>query len=348
MWCICLTGALYSAGAGWTLWLARPSAEESQWDAALSFSERLHLPAEQVALRLANARGEQESQYIRRALASNPSYGPAWQRLSLAAEFSGRREEAHRLMQTALRSDRTYGSFVAAATQAQRMNRSQEAQQLVTQGLTLGARENDDLFQVLLQTPDATNVLRNATPSQRAEYLRFLIGAEKYDLAAAFEPQVESSDRAVSYRLELCERLLLNGRESAAAVLFRKLYPTFPETGGYNLNFAAEPLGRGYDWRLTQDPGVLTTWRPYELTVEMRSNQQELEILSQFVRWPGTTAPRLEPEWEGFVMGLHWEAEPTYSGLWRIRLRAAPGEGRRFVLRELRLRPRPNAESHGR
>lgn len=344
---LCLTGAAFSALASWALWLGLPKSNPDSLQSSLAWSQKLHLPAERLALRLADLQGDREEDLARQALRSHPSYGPALQRLSLAAEFSQRKSEAVDLMEQAVRAHRTYATYVAASSQAVRMGRTDRAKQWVTAGLALHPRHTDDLFSVAASLPDSTAILAQALPSQQADYLRYLISAEQYDAAANYEQSLADLPAARPYRLELSERLLLNGRQDRAREVFARLYPGFSAHPGYNLDFSSEPLNRAFDWRLVESPQVVLSWRPYEVTVEMQSSQKETELLSQFVAWRSTSPPRIIPNWDGYVLGLHWEAEMQKENLWRIRLRATPGEARRFVLRgiDLKSTTEPQKES---
>lgn len=341
VWLLCFTGACYSALASWALWLGHSQSNPASLESSLHWSIRLHLPVERLALRLADLKGENEEAFARQALVSHPSYGPALQRLALAAEFAQRKSEAIDLMEQSVRFHRTYATYVAASSQAVRLGRTQRARELVAAGLALHPNHSDDLFAVVASLADPASLLAGALPSQQADYLRYLISVEQYDAAAEYEQRLPEHAPARQYRLELSERLLLNGRQMRGAEVFARLYPGFSGHPGFNLDFAREPINRGYDWRLIDSSQVVASWRPYEITFEMQSSQKEVELLSQFVIWRKATAPQIVPNWDGYVLGLHWEAEKQGENLWRIRLRADPGESRRFVLRGVDFRSVP-------
>jgi len=283
---------------------------------------------------LAELSPAREKDYLQLAAADRYPPAAALIRLSLLAELAGALPESVQWMDAALAARRQYKTYFAALSQAARLGDEARFLRLGPATLSLCPGSADAVFHLLAAHPRGAQIVQTAPIQRREDYLRYLIGQEKYLEALEYQGSLGRGPLVEGYRRDLAERLILNGLWAEAA----RLHPR-PETGGVqNARFEAEPTSLAFDWRLAQGEGVSFDWRPGQLAVRIGRVSAPKELLSQFVRCPGEREPTLIPRWSGEVRGLVWRQERVHPEWVRVALIAEAGVEREFQLEEVKLR----------
>ncbi len=322
-----------SALLGYVHWLAADSADASRLEAAVQWQRRLGLSWADSAIRLAALRPSDEAALLGQAAQDRSVAAGALVRLALLEEMAGKNRESREWMQRAIQKSKSYKVYLAAAGQAARLGDEEALLRWASDALRLCPGEPDAVFQLLAHAPRGDEVLRGADTRRREDYLRFLIGQEKYLEALEYQAELGASDRVDAYRRELAERLILNQHWQEAL----RLHPD-PDRGGVqNARFDAEPTSLAYDWRLAKHEAFRVEWRPGRLQVQLGELQGEKELLSQYIKHRGPDLPRLSTRWNGSLRGLSWKRERLHPEWVRVALVAGPGQARAFSLEEVRV-----------
>jgi tetratricopeptide (TPR) repeat protein len=325
--------AALSAFAGYVQWLAAGTGEAARLEAAIQWQRRLGMPWAESAIQLAALRPADEAALLREAALDGDAPAGALVRLALLEEMAGNEREGRDWMQRALAKSKSYKVFLAAAGQAARRGDEEDLLRWAAEALRYCPGEPDAVFQLLMRAPRGEEVLRLAGPRRREDYLRFLIGQEKYLQALEYQGALEASEKVIEYRRELAERLILNQHWEEAL----RLHPDPKRGGVQNARFEAEPTSLAYDWRLAKHEAVRVDWRPGQLRVELGELRGAKELLSQYVKHSGPDLPRLSARWSGSLRGLSWKQERLHPEWVRVALVAEAGHARAFSLEEVRV-----------
>jgi hypothetical protein len=345
---LALLAACESALVAWVVWCGAQSTQIQFLEQAVTWSERLHLPAHvartRAFLALADLQPDRQPTLLASAFRNDPRNAKLLERLAVEAEFSGDPPQAERLLDQLTQAHRAYRSFVLAAGQAARAQNLRRRDRFAALALTYCPRQSDEIFMLYSDWQQLAPILQAHSLERRIDYLRFLIGANRLREGLYFQVSLPSHPTADQLRLTLSERFLLARDFTNAAALFERVHESWRGDTLFNANFAIQPSGIGFDWRLSQDPAVRADWRPGVLELQLTNLATPLELLSMYHRSrppdpaiPNPTIPRPSPIWHGDVRGLEWRVEPVADGAHRISLWATAGPPRQFTLRELRL-----------
>lgn len=319
-------GAVWSAAAAGVEWLGQTQTDVNALVRSLAWGDRIGVRTAAHWYRLVNLDAEQEERWLRETLARDERHLKAMLREALRREFAGELDEARRYSQKAVAYHRSFQSYMAALSQAVRLEDGARVPELAAGALRYCPRDADAVYELVEHS-----VLREvvAQYGRQRDYLRFLVARQELARALEYEACVPEDAATRQLRLELTERLWLGGQRSEAAAFFGRLAPEFAQTGAYNLNLATEPSGLGFDWR-RREAGARATWRPGELEVVVEEQAAEVDLLSLVVERRAVPRGQAEALWTGDTQGMRWRVEEL-GGEWRrVVLVAGPG-GRRRV-----------------
>ncbi len=252
--------------------------------------------------------GVDSTALLERAARVNPLSSAPRIRLGLAAETRGDFTKAETWLLDAARVDRQFEPRWTLANFYFRRERWDEFWKWMRAALEISYGDRRLAFDLCWRvTQDSDEVLRRAIPDQHdvlAAYLNYVmdrhrnaVGPVALKLAAlgnaADVPPLESA----------CDVLVDSGEVAEARALWKQLghRQTALITNG---DFAAEPGGHGFDWRLAHPPGVTNISLPGAHRILFSGKQPEsCELLRQFVM--------LEA---GKRYSLHWEARTRGLG----------------------------------
>lgn len=312
-------------------WLGASKTDVARLTAAVAWKRRLGFSWAHRAMALAELEPSREKEWLKLAAKDRDVAPAALIRLSLIDEMAGDQKRSAEWMRKALERSKTYKTFLAAATQAQRFGDEEGVLRWGGEALRYCPGEADAVFHLLASAPRGAEVLRHAEMRRREDYLRYLIGQEKYLEALEYQGELANSEQVIRYRRELAERLILNQHWEEAT----RLHPD-PKRGGLqNARFEAEPTSLAYDWRLAKHEALRMEWSPGKLRVRLGKLDAPKELLSQYVKHSGPDLPRLQPRWQGTVRGLEWKQERLHPEWVRVSLVAKPDEERDFAIEEV-------------
>ncbi len=234
-----------------------------------------------------------------RAVRANPRSADGWIELGLAAELEGRRKEAEEHLLEAARVDRTYVPRWTLANFYFRMGDAGQFWRWARLACEMAHEDQTPLFRLcrrVSQDPAVTvsRVLRGL-PAIQAQFLRFLlIEGEVAPASAVAGPlAVSCSRREAPVVLEYCERALMAGEAQAAQKAWNALSRRGLVAGGeiqpaegrslVNGEFASEPLGLAFDWRLHRLEGVSAARSDTGLRFVLSGRQPESCVLLEQV-----------------------------------------------------------------
>lgn len=265
---------------------------------------------------------EDATALLERAARVNPLSSTPRIRLGLAAETRGDFAKAEMWLLDAARVDRQFEPRWTLANFYFRRERWDDFWKWMRAALENSYGDRRLAFELCWRvTQHSDEVLRRAIPDQHdvlATYLYYMMdrhreaaGPVALKLAAlgnsADVPLIESA----------CDVLIDSGKVAEARQLWRRLghQQTALLTNG---DFAAEPGGHGFDWRLAHTPGVTDISLPGAHRIAFSGRQPEsCELLRQFVV--------LEA---GKRYSLHWEARtPGLGSLTGVEWRAGEARG---------------------
>jgi hypothetical protein len=333
---LCLAAAGYSSLAAWAVWCASETTNIGRLQSALDWSQRLDLPTASIWISLADLLPDREEEYLQNALLADPRHPRALARLAVLAEFANNPARAQRLLDQLTTHHRAYRSFTAAAAQAARAGNIERRDRFAALALRYCPRDADEIFALYSEWSDFAGILNGSPEPRRTDYLRYLIGAQRYHDALYFQVHLPKSEANDAHRLELSERFLLAKDFANAAALFERVHEDWTPETIFNRSFRTQPKGIGFDWRISQSPALRTDWHPGTLLFDLGTAAQDLELMSIFVPGAGTPDPPI-PSWHGDLHGLSWRVEALPEGARRLSLWARSGPPRRITLREVRL-----------
>jgi hypothetical protein len=323
--------AALSGFIAYVQWLGASKTDVARLQAAVAWERRMGFSWAKHAMALAELEPSREREWLALAAEDRDAAPAALIRLSMIDEMAGDQRGSVAWMKRALARSKTYKTFLAAASQAKRRSDEEGVLRWGGEALRYCPGEADAVFHLLAAVPRGADVLRQAETRRRVDYLRYLIGQERYLEALEYQGELPNSELVASYRRELAERLILNQRWEEAV----RLHPDPVRGGLQNSRFEAEPTSLAYDWRLAKHEALLVEWSPGRLSMRLGKLDAPKELMSQYVKHSGPELPRLEPRWQGTVRGLEWRRERLHPEWVRVSLVAAADEAKEFAIEEV-------------
>jgi len=270
--------------------------------------------------------GSDSTALLQRAADLNPLSSTPRIRLGLAAEVRGDAALAEKWLLAAARVDRQFEARWTLANFYYRQDHMPEFWRWMRQALRVSYGDRTPAFDLCWRaSTDPAEILDRAIPDEHgvvAAYLGYLLAgaATEPNKMAAVGPVAlkltamgEGNDRPALFAA--CDALINAGNAEGARALWRAM--GFPKLAGVvHPDFEVPQVGHGFDWRMTEAPGIVHTDLDQPRTmhrVALNSRQPEsCELLRQILSLEPQTAYTLY--WEARTNGL---ASPT--GIeWRI------------------------------
>ena len=244
---------------------------------------------------------------LERAARVNPLSSASRIRLGLAAETRGDFAKAEAWLLDAARVDRQFEPRWALANFYFRRQRWDEFWKWMRAALEISYGDRRLAFDLCWRvTQDSDEVLRRAIPEQHdvlVTYLYYVMDQHR-DAVGPVALMLGALGNAADLPLleSACDVLVDSGRVTEARELWKRL--GHRQTGLVtNGDFAAEPGGHGFDWRLAHAPGVTDISLPGAHRIVFSGKQPEsCELLRQFVVLE--TGKRYSLHWEARTRGL--------------------------------------------
>jgi len=244
---------------------------------------------------------------LERAARVNPLSSAPRIRLGLAAETRGDFAKAEAWLLDAARVDRQFEPRWALANFYFRRERWDEFWKWMRAALEISYGDRRLAFDLCWRvTQDSDEVLRRAIPEQHdvlVTYLYYVMDQHR-DAVGPVALMLGALGNAADLPLleSACDVLVDSGRVTEARELWKRL--GHRQTGLVtNGDFAAEPGGHGFDWRLAHAPGVTDISLPGAHRIVFSGKQPEsCELLRQFVVLE--TGKRYSLHWEARTRGL--------------------------------------------
>ncbi len=266
--------------------------------------------------------------HLRRAVALNPGLSRSWIQLGLLVELLGGVEEAERCYLEAARRDH---QFLPAWTLANFYARRNDAERFWPWARRAAGMSYSDLrplFRLAFEfTTSPEKVRERMLPPLRPvehEFLRYLL-SERLDGATMGARLLGKASREdVPVLFEWMDRLLEGRRVSEARKIWdalsdKRLIPYAHAGLLTNADFSHEPLGAGFDWRISAPPGVnCTRVAGGGLQVQFSGRQPEtFELASQQLDLAPQSSYVLSLEYRTVDLGgstnLRWRLGDTVS-----------------------------------
>ena len=246
--------------------------------------------------------GVDSTALLERAARVNPLSSEPRIRLGLAAETRGDFAKAETWLLDAARVDRQFEPRWTLANFYFRRERWDEFWKWMRAALEHSYGDRRLAFDLCWRvTQDADEVLRRAIPQQHdvlAAYLSYVMEQHREAVGpVALKLAVLGKSVDVPLLESACDVLIDSGKVAEAREVWKRLghRQSALITNG---DFAVEPGGHGFDWRLAHAPGVTDISLPSEHRILFSGKQPEAcELLRQFVVLEG-----------GKRYSLHWEA----------------------------------------
>ena len=244
---------------------------------------------------------------LERAARVNPLSSAPRIRLGLAAETRGDFAKAEAWLLDAARVDRQFEPRWALANFYFRRQRWDEFWKWMRAALEISYGDRRLAFDLCWRvTQDSDEVLRRAIPEQHdvlVTYLYYVMDQHR-DAVGPVALILGALGNAADLPLleSACDVLVDSGKVTEARELWKRL--GHRQTGLVtNGDFAAEPGGHGFDWRLAHAPGVTDISLPGAHRIVFSGKQPEsCELLRQFVVLE--TGKRYSLHWEARTRGL--------------------------------------------
>ncbi len=278
---------------------------------------------------------------LRQAVALKPDDADIRIRLGLRAEAAGDLEEAETQLLEAARRSRKYAPRWSLANFYFRRGQHAAFYKWAAEALTVSYGDRTPLFELCWQiSPNADFLRDRLIPSRRPvrrDFATFLLAKHEFSAASALAAELASSPAAAEtdYFLGLTDRFLAAGEFRFALAVWNSIAgagltphaPLDPARGPVITNgrFRSLPLGRGFDWRIVDNPGAYVSHaRPTGLRVSLSGRQPErCQLLWQFIPLAPGGVYRLScrygfaaslPMTPGSLTGLRWELHATGDG----------------------------------
>jgi len=251
---------------------------------------------------LEEADGQRGANGIERAAEADPYNANVWMHAGLQAEMDGDVAAAEQDLLRAARLSRQYEPRWALANFYLRRGDAEHFWPWAKSALEWSYGDRNLLFQLCWSMQgDASVILDRAIPDDSVvlrDYLRYLLHNHQWPAALAvaqkLEPQASAQDRELllGYADGMLDQHYYQAALSAwNALCLRKLVRYSPIDPGQgrpltNGEFAADPLGIGFDWRIARVPGVAAVRNesPSGLRFEFSGEQPEnCNLVYQYV-----------------------------------------------------------------
>ena len=266
--------------------------------------------------------GVDSTALLERAARVNPLSSAPRIRLGLAAETRGDFPKAETWLLDAARVDRQFEPRWTLANFYFRRERWGDFWKWMRAALENSYGDRRLAFDLCWRvTQDADEVLSRAIPDQHevlVTYLYYVMDQHR-DAAGPVALKLEALRNAADVPLleSACDVLMESGKVAEARELWRQLGHRQTALIA-NGDFATEPGGHGFDWRLAHPPGVTDMSLPGAHRILFSGKQPEsCELLRQFVVLE--VGKRYSLRWEARTRGL---GSPT-----GVEWRAGPGRG---------------------
>jgi hypothetical protein len=268
-----------------------------------------------------------------RALALNPRDTAAWIALGLQEEAAGRRQKAEAALLHAAEIDHTYLPRWTLTNYYFRQDKLPDFWIWARRAAEM-AYDPGGLFQLCWRASSDARLIQDrvvpAEPGMRRAYLDFLVRTNRLDAARPLAQQIgrtaDASDLA--RLLEYCDAEIVRGHVNFALEVWNALaarsvvpYGALDPAAGVSMTngaFAAQPLQRGFDWRVARVDGASLSvdTAAHEMVVSLEGRQAEFcDFVEQYV-----------PVLPGSKYRLHYRYRtrdlPTETGLGFILLDA--------------------------
>jgi len=266
---------------------------------------------------------------LQAAVENNSYHATARIRLGLFAEIDGDYEQAERLLLEAAKTDRTFVPCWALASYYFRRGNEQNFWIWARAAAGMSYGDTTALYRLCWRVTDNGDRILDRVigkqPEPLVRYLLFLIEEDRLEagMNVAKLLMADGGEEYLGVLVGYCERLLIHRDAARALEAWNALIahnllpyaPLEPETGRSltNGDFAAAPLGRGFDWRLIESEGISHRLRSGALHISLSGGQAETsELLSQYLVLEPDTTYRLGVEWAPetppAAAGLRWHA----------------------------------------
>jgi hypothetical protein len=265
--------------------------------------------------------GEDPQPLLERAAQLNPRSSAPRIRLGLAAEIRGDAATAERWLLEAARVDHQFETRWTLANFYFRQSRADEFWTWIRSALEISYGDRRLAFDLCQRISAADgDVLARAIPERRevlAAYLSYLL--EKRQVMALTPVAMKLAVGHARYELPVLygavDALIYSGDFQDASDLWQALGYARP-SGISNPDFATQPVGHGFDWRIVDQPGLTHTAldAPSGHRVRLNGQQPESAELLRQVMGGLNAGSTYKLRWETRTQGF-----PAYTGLeWRI------------------------------
>ena len=286
-------------------------------------------------LALADARersGSDPAPVLKRALRAWPGDANAMIRLGLLAEVRGDRAEARRLLLEASQADRKYEPRWVLANFYFRAGDPREFQRWAKEAFAMSYGARTPLFDLCWRMKPDAAWLRSIAGGRRAveeELAMWLLGRGETSAAASVLTSLSANGGRAEYFLTASDRMIAGHAMDSAATLWSSLVahgvlpyrPWDASRGDWitNGDLAAQPQGRGFDWRMPAVSGADVRWVPRTgIVLELRGGQPEAAtLLWQYM--PPLPAGQYSVDGQFRIEANPFAANATATGLrWKV------------------------------
>lgn len=215
---------------------------------------------------------------LREAARLSPTDDSIWIRLGLHEELAGQLADAEKHLLEAARVSRKFLPRWTLANFYYRQGRSEAFWPWAKEALAISYGDRSALFDLCWSLrPEPEFLLERVIPSRldvRADYASFLVARRQFRVAAAIyeglAPEAPPGD--LNRFLDAIDRMLDSGAPEPAQTVWNALcrsrripYPPLDRHSGpvvTNADFSRWTLGRGFDWRVPETPGVVAAPDP--------------------------------------------------------------------------------------
>jgi tetratricopeptide (TPR) repeat protein len=224
---------------------------------------------------------------LKAVVAINPRAAAAWMSLGMLEDNAGDPSLAERYLLTAARIDHQYLPAWTLTNFYFRQGNREFFWEWARRAASLTYDEFPPLLRLCDQfEPDPVRMLAHLGNPRHIEppYLDFLIGENRLGAAQQVAHGMVKERANDPYLIRLADRQLRAGNTADAIELWNAasgLSPIEPSAGKIltNGNLDRAPLNLGFDWRLGQEVGVASTWRPSKLIFTLSGSQREACVL---------------------------------------------------------------------
>jgi O-antigen ligase/tetratricopeptide (TPR) repeat protein len=267
---------------------------------------------------------------LRKALDINPNDADILIESGLRAEIDGKLDRAVVLLTQAAAIDRTWLPRWTLANFYFRQSDEAEFWKWSKAAASTGAgRDFTALFRLALAMDrdrnSAAGKLLPDRPEVLREWISYLLRNSPQNSVAGLEKPaqrlVEAGSRMPdrNYAVAAVERFLAAKQPAPASRLWKAMVERNWLPGNVGQSFAAQPLGEGYDWRMSPAEGVVVSPHPGSLTVSFSGKQPEFwPALQRIAEVEPSRRYRLRVEYEtegvAAASGVRWRVLDEMNG----------------------------------